>query len=675
MYNNKQADQERIEELKEVLNQHAYNYYVLDQPQISDQEYDVLYHELENLEKAHPEFVTADSPTQRVGDQLNDSFTKVAHAEPMYSLSNAFNDAELINFMNRVSQMLEEEVEFMVECKIDGLAIALTYENGQFTRGATRGNGTIGEEITQNLKTIRSLPLKLNQAVTAEVRGEAYMPKEVFKYLNEEREDQGLVAFANPRNAAAGGLRQINPQEVSKRQLNIFLYSAVINEEFPIKSQEQLFEKFTELGLRTNPLRKLCKSQEEVLDFVHQIEEGRHDLAYEIDGAVIKVNRVDQQERLGFTVKAPRWAIAYKFKAEMAQTQLIDVEWTVGRTGVVTPTAVMNPVSIAGSTVQRASLHNVDLIKNLDVRIGDTVNIHKAGDIIPEILSVDLDLRPDDAQVLEIPQQCPQCESNLYRLDGEVALRCLNPLCPAQKLAKLTHFSSRDAMNISGLGEKMVEKLIQEGLVNKPTDLYELTINELLTLDNVKEKTATNLLNAIESSKENSLERLLFGLGIRHVGAKAAKQISEYFGDIYRISQAQAEEMAQIEGIGQMISQSVVEYFETEAVTTLIEEFNRLGVNLTYKNSNPSIQNLENQYFNERTIVLTGSLSQLTRKEAQELLENLGANVTSSVSKNTDLLIAGEAAGSKLTKAQTLGVDIMDESQFIEKLKESGIYE
>src|SRR5699024_3571677 len=394
---------ERLEQLKSELNLHAYNYYVLDKPNITDAEYDQMYNELENLEKAHPEWITSDSPTQRIGDQLLEGFTKVEHAEAMYSLGNAFNEEEVGAFIQRVQNQTEQEVEFMVECKIDGLAIALTYENGTFVRGATRGDGTVGEDITTNLRTIRSLPLKLKEPVSVEVRGEAYMPKDVFKQLNDEREETGEVPFANPRNAAAGGLRQIDPKAVSKRRLNMFLYSALYNDDFDVESQAELFEQLQFLGFRTNPLRKLCKNQTEVMDFIHQIEEERHDLPYEIDGIVIKVNDVALQQQLGYTVKAPRWAIAYKFKADIAETKLNEVEGTVGRTGVVTPTAVMDPVQLAGSTVQRASLHNVDLIEALDVRIGDTVEIHKAGDIIPEIVSFVMSQRPEDSQPLPIP--------------------------------------------------------------------------------------------------------------------------------------------------------------------------------------------------------------------------------------------------------------------------------
>lgn len=662
---------ERLEQLKSELNHHAYNYYVLDKPNITDAEYDQMYNELENLEKAHPEWITSDSPTQRIGDQLLEGFTKVEHAEAMYSLGNAFNEEEVGAFIQRVQNQTEQEVEFMVECKIDGLAIALTYENGTFVRGATRGDGTVGEDITTNLRTIRSLPLKLKDPVSVEVRGEAYMPKDVFKQLNDEREETGEVPFANPRNAAAGGLRQIDPKAVSKRRLNMFLYSALYNDDFDVESQAELFEQLQFLGFRTNPLRKLCKNQTEVMDFIHQLEEERHDLPYEIDGIVIKVNDVALQQQLGYTVKAPRWAIAYKFKADIAETKLNEVEWTVGRTGVVTPTAVMDPVQLAGSTVQRASLHNVDLIEALDVRIGDTVEIHKAGDIIPEIVSVVMSQRPEDSQPLPIPTTCPRCDAELVRLNEEVALRCVNPLCPAQKLAKMIHFSSRNAMNITGLGDKIMEHLINQALVSDPSDLYTLEQEDFLTLPNTKEKSATKYHNAIEKSKSNSLERLLFGLGIRHVGSKAARLISEKFRKIEAIQKASTEDIETIDGIGPMISQAIVEYFDMDESNELIQRLQEAGVNTDYLGVVPEEIDLKDNFFANQTVVLTGSMETLTRGEAKKRLENLGAKVTGSVSKNTNYLVAGEAAGSKLTKAQELGIAIMNEETFLEKLKES----
>ena len=501
-----EALRHRLEDLKQTLNEYAYQYYVLDKPTVADSDYDRLYHELEAIEQQHPEWITSDSPTQRVGDQLLEGFDKVTHSEVMYSLGNAFNHADVDAFIDRVTKQAgREHVQFMCECKIDGLAVALTYENGQFVRGATRGNGVIGENITTNLKTIKSIPLRLRQSVSAEVRGEVYMPKQSFVALNEERDELGLEPFANPRNAAAGGLRQINPKAVAKRNLNVFLYGAVYTEDFMPESQAELFTQLEEIGLRTNPLRQLCSTKEEVKHYIETISQQRHDLPYEIDGVVIKVNDVNLQQELGFTVKAPRWAIAYKFPAQVETTIVRDVEWTVGRTGVVTPTAVMDPIALAGTTVRRATLHNVDFINALDVRLEDHVTVHKAGDIIPEVTSVLVEERTEKSEPLPIPTHCPECEAELVRAEGEVALRCINPLCPAQKLAQLTHFVSRNAMNISGLGVKVIEQLLQKELVKDPADLYYLAEDDFLQLANTKEKSAQKYYAAIQSSKDNSL--------------------------------------------------------------------------------------------------------------------------------------------------------------------------
>lgn len=665
----------QLEELKKELNNHAYKYYVLDQPEISDAQYDKLYKELEEIEQAHPEWITSDSPSQRIGDQLLEGFSKVDHAEPMYSLSNAFNEADVRAFMERVDNLTEGPIEYMAECKIDGLAIALTYENGQFLKGATRGDGTTGEDISNNLRTIKSVPLRLREDLSFEVRGEAYMPKEVFLQLNQKREEAGLEPFANPRNAAAGGLRQIDPKAVSERKLNVFMYGAVYTDQFQAPSQADLFDQLQRAGLRTNPLRKLCQTADEVMEFIQEINQTRHDLPYEIDGVVIKVNSVQQQRELGYTVKAPRWAIAYKFEAEVSETTVRQVEWTVGRTGVVTPTAIMDPVSLAGSIVQRATLHNIDQIESLDVRINDKVLLHKAGDIIPEIIEVLVDHRPEDSQPLTIPQTCPDCDSPLERLNEEVALRCINPLCPAQKLAKLTHFTSRNAMNISGLGEKVIEKLIQADLIQNPADLFYLSHEDFLQLDNVKEKSANNYIEALERAKDNSLEKLLFGLGIRHVGAKAAQQLAEAFPTIDKIQTGQAQDFERVEGIGQMISQSLEDYFQLEESHHLIQRLQAAGVNTDYLGvSQAELAQAGDNDFTGKRVVLTGTMEAMTRNEAKERLTALGANVTGSVSKKTDLLVAGAEAGSKLTKAESLGIEILDEARFLEKLKESESY-
>lgn len=661
-----EALRHRLEDLKQTLNEYAYQYYVLDKPTVADSDYDRLYHELEAIEQQHPEWITSDSPTQRVGDQLLEGFDKVTHSEAMYSLGNAFNHADVDAFIDRVTKQAgREHVQFMCECKIDGLAVALTYENGQFVRGATRGNGVIGENITTNLKTIKSIPLRLRQSVSAEVRGEVYMPKQSFVALNEERDELGLEPFANPRNAAAGGLRQINPKAVAKRNLNVFLYGAVYTEDFMPESQAELFTQLEEIGLRTNPLRQLCSTKEEVKHYIETISQQRHDLPYEIDGVVIKVNDVNLQQELGFTVKAPRWAIAYKFPAQVETTIVRDVEWTVGRTGVVTPTAVMDPIALAGTTVRRATLHNVDFINALDVRLEDHVTVHKAGDIIPEVTSVLVEERTEKSEPLPIPTHCPECEAELVRAEGEVALRCINPLCPAQKLAQLTHFVSRNAMNISGLGVKVIEQLLQKELVKDPADLYYLAEDDFLQLANTKEKSAQKYYAAIQSSKDNSLEQLLFGLGIRHVGAKAAQLLAQKFETLAAIQSATAEEIELIDGIGEMISQSILSYFSQTEHNLLIERLVGAGVNTMYQGVSIEDQTESDSFWNGKTVVLTGTMETLGRSEAKKMIEALGAKVTGSVSKKTDILVAGEAAGSKLNKAQELGIQIMDEAEFL----------
>lgn len=661
-----EALRHRLEDLKQTLNEYAYQYYVLDKPTVADSDYDRLYHELEAIEQQHPEWITSDSPTQRVGDQLLEGFDKVTHSEAMYSLGNAFNYADVDAFIDRVTKQAgREHVQFMCECKIDGLAVALTYENGQFVRGATRGNGVIGENITTNLKTIKSIPLRLRQSVSAEVRGEVYMPKQSFVALNEERDELGLEPFANPRNAAAGGLRQINPKAVAKRNLNVFLYGAVYTEDFMPESQAELFTQLEEIGLRTNPLRQLCSTKEEVKHYIETISQQRHDLPYEIDGVVIKVNDVNLQQELGFTVKAPRWAIAYKFPAQVETTIVRDVEWTVGRTGVVTPTAVMDPIALAGTTVRRATLHNVDFINALDVRLEDHVTVHKAGDIIPEVTSVLVEERTEKSEPLPIPTHCPECEAELVRAEGEVALRCINPLCPAQKLAQLTHFVSRNAMNISGLGVKVIEQLLQKELVKDPADLYYLAEDDFLQLANTKEKSAQKYYAAIQSSKDNSLEQLLFGLGIRHVGAKAAQLLAQKFETLAAIQSATAEEIELIDGIGEMISQSILSYFSQTEHNLLIERLVAAGVNTMYQGVSIEDQTESDSFWNGKTVVLTGTMETLGRSEAKKMIEALGAKVTGSVSKKTDVLVAGEAAGSKLNKAQELGIQIMDEAEFL----------
>ena len=660
--------QQRIEELKEQLNRWSHEYYVEDKPTATDAEYDKAYHELVALEVEHPEFVTADSPTQRVGGEVLDQFQKVTHTNPMLSLSNAFSKEDLEEFDARLRKLTNRAIEYVCELKIDGLSIALTYQNGKLVLGATRGDGTTGEDVTGNVRTIKSVPLSLKEPWNIEVRGECYMPKKSFVALNESREEEGLEVFANPRNAAAGSLRQLDPKIAAKRNLSVFLYSSPSVEELNVSTQEELLEKMAEIGFVTNSERLKCQTIDEVWNYIETIASKRPDLPYEIDGMVIKVNDFATQEEIGFTVKAPRWAIAYKFPAEEAQTVVRDIEWTVGRTGVVTPTAVMDPVQLAGTTVRRASLHNIDLIKERDIRLEDTVVIHKAGDIIPEVTRVILEKRPETSQPYEFPTTCPVCHEKLEHLEEEVAIRCLNPKCPAQLTEGLSHFVSRNAMNMSGIGPRVIKQLFEEGLVMDVADLYQLTLDQLLALDKVQQKSAENILEAIEKSKENSLERLLTGLGIRHVGTKAAKELAQHFKTMTALQEASIEQLLEIDGLGDIIAYSVKTYFEQPSVQELIQELQDSGVNMTYLGVTKDDSAASGHVLSGKTVVLTGTLEQLTRQDAKEKLESLGAKVTGSVSKKTDVVIAGHSAGSKLTKANDLGIEVWSEQQFLDSL-------
>lgn len=660
--------QQRIEQLKEQLNRWSHEYYVEDKPTATDAEYDKAYHELLALEKEHPEFVTADSPTQRVGGEVLEQFQKVTHTNPMLSLSNAFSKEDLEEFDARLRKLTNRAIEYVCELKIDGLSIALTYQNGRLQLGATRGDGTTGEDVTGNVRTIKSVPLSLKEPWNVEVRGECYMPKKSFVALNESREEEGLEVFANPRNAAAGSLRQLDPKIAAKRNLSVFLYSSPSVEELGVSTQEELLEKMAEMGFVTNPERLKCQTIDEVWNYIETIGEKRQELPYEIDGMVIKVNDFVAQEEIGYTVKAPRWAIAYKFPAEEAQTVVRDVEWTVGRTGVVTPTAVMNPVQLAGTTVRRASLHNIDLMKERDIRLEDTVVIHKAGDIIPEVTRVILEKRPATSQPYEFPTTCPVCHEKLEHLEDEVAIRCLNPKCPAQLTEGMSHFVSRNAMNMSGIGPSIIKQLFEEGLVLDVADLYKLTLDQLLALDKIQQKSAENILEAIEQSKANSLERLLTGLGIRHVGTKAAKELAQHFGNMKALQEASIEQLLEIDGLGDIIAYSVKTYFEQPSVQELIQELQDRGVNMSYLGKTKADSEASGHILSGKTVVLTGTLEQLTRQDAKEKLESLGAKVTGSVSKKTDVVIAGHSAGSKLDKANVLGIEVWSEQQFLDSL-------
>lgn len=645
---------ERMNELVALLNRYATEYYTSDNPSVSDSEYDRLYRELVELEAAYPDQVLADSPTHRVGGKVLDGFEKYSHQYPLYSLQDAFSREELEAFDARVRKELAHPT-YICELKIDGLSISLTYEKGIFVVGATRGDGSIGENITENLKRVKDIPLTLPEELDITVRGECYMPRASFDQVNQARQENGEPEFANPRNAAAGTLRQLDTAVVAKRNLATFLYQ----EASPSTrdSQEKVLKHLEQLGFVVNPKRILAESIDEIWEFIQEVGQEREKLPYDIDGVVIKVNDLAGQEELGFTVKAPKWAVAYKFPAEEKEAQLLSVDWTVGRTGVVTPTANLTPVQLAGTTVSRATLHNVDYIAEKDIRKDDTVIVYKAGDIIPAVLRVVESKRVSEER-LDIPTNCPSCDSQLLHFEDEVALRCINPRCPAQIMEGLIHFASRDAMNITGLGPSIVEKLFAANLVKDVADIYRLKEEDFLLLEGVKEKSASKLYQAIQASKENSAEKLLFGLGIRHVGSKASQLLLQYFHSIENLAQADPEEVASIESLGSVIAQSLQTYFATEGSKILLDELKEAGVNLGYKGQTV----VEDAALSGLTVVLTGKLERLTRSEAKSKLESLGAKVTGSVSKKTNLVVAGADAGSKLQKAQELGIEVRDEA-------------
>lgn len=663
-----QLAEKKVKDLHNLLNQYNYEYHVLDQPSVPDAEYDRLMRELIELEEQFPELKTEDSPTQRVGGEILDMFEKVEHQSQMLSLGNAFNEQDLRDFDRRVRQGAGENVSYVCELKIDGLAVSLRYEDGLFILGATRGDGSIGENITANLKTIRSIPLRLNENVTMEVRGEAFMPRRSFEKLNKAKEENGEEPFANPRNAAAGSLRQLDPRLAAKRNLDIFVYGIANAGNTGIVSHSEGLDFLDSLGFKTNKERKRCESIEEVIEYVQGWTDKRPDLSYDIDGIVIKVDSLEEQEQLGATAKSPRWAIAYKFPAEEVVTTLRDIELSVGRTGVVTPTALLEPVRVAGTTVQRASLHNEDLIREKDIKIGDQVVVKKAGDIIPEVVNVLADRRTGEEQDFNMPTHCPECESELVRLDGEVALRCINPKCPAQIREGLIHFVSRNAMNIDGLGEKVISQLFAENLIKDVADIYKLTYEQLIQLERMGEKSVNNLLQAIQNSKENSLEKLLFGLGIRHVGAKAAKTLAQEFSHMEELEKTSRDDLTAINEIGEKMADSIVSFFEQEEAHELIAELKAAGVNMAYNGPKPVSAESSDSFFAGKTVVLTGKLEIMSRNEAKDKIEALGGKVSGSVSKKTDVVIAGEEAGSKLTKAQELGIEVWNEERLVEEL-------
>lgn len=673
---------QRIEELRNVIAHHNKQYHVLDNPDISDAEYDLLMRELQSLEQQFPDLVTPDSPTQRVGDTPSDSFVKVTHEIPMLSLGNAFSPEDMREFDRRVRVSVTGEVRYVCELKIDGLAVSLRYENGLFVRGATRGDGETGEDITTNIRTIRSVPLKLRDVVRLEARGEAYMPKKAFARLNAVRQENGEQLFANPRNVAAGSLRQLDPKMAASRGLSVFVYSLADAGGATVTSHSESLQWMDSLGLPVNPTLAVFDNITDVIAYIETWGEQRHGLPYATDGMVIKVDDLAMQKQLGFTAKSPRWAIAYKYAAEQAETVLREIILSVGRTGAVTPTAVFDPVSLAGTTVSRASLHNEDLIREKDIRVGDTIVVQKAGDIIPEVVRSLPELRNGNEIEFHMPVHCPQCKEPLHRLPEEVAWRCVNSACPALIRESMIHFVSRDAMNIDGLGEQWIALLLSHGLIQDVADLYGLTKEQLMGLERMGEKLASNLLEAIEQSKGNSLERLVFGLGIRLVGEKAAKTLAKTFGELDSLMDADIDTLKAIREIGPKMAESVLTYFQSQSAIRLIERLKEYGVNTDYLGARPGVTEegdlAEALPFAGKTFVLTGTLTQLERKQASTLIESMGGSVTGSVSKNTDVVVAGEKAGSKLEKAQALQaaghpIEVLDEAAFLTLLRDLGI--
>lgn len=662
---NKKEAEIRIKELKDILNKSGYEYYVLDNPTMSDFEYDRLMQELIKLEGEFPEFATADSPTQRVGGEVADGFAEVVHTVQMQSLADVFSKNELYEFDSRVRAALgDESVEYVTEMKIDGLSVSLEYENGLFTRGSTRGNGFVGEDITQNLKTIPGIPLKLNEPLPfIEVRGEVYMPEKSFLRLNEQREASGEPVFANPRNAAAGSLRQLDSRIAAERKLDIFVFNLQRIEGKELSSHSQSIEYLASLGFKVIPERDVYTNIDDAYKEVLRIGESRGELAFDIDGAVVKVNSFAQREFLGSTSKTPKWAAAYKFPAEQKQTELLDIILQVGRTGAVTPNAVLKPVRIAGSTVSRATLHNIDNIKDKDIRIGDTVIIEKAGDIIPAVVGVVKEKRPANSAPFEMPKVCPICGEPLVREEGEAAVRCVNPNCSAQQLRAVIHFVSKAAMNIDGLGASIVEQLLDKKLINDCSDIYYLNFDNVISLDGFAEKSANNLIAAISESKKSGLDRVLFGLGIRMIGSRAAQILAAHFGNIDPLMSASVDELSSISEIGTKMAQSIVEYFKQDKSLYIIERLRAAGVDLTYTSTQ------KGNNFDGKTFVLTGTLPTLKRSDAKKLIESYGGKVSGSVSKNTDFVVAGEEAGSKLDKALSLGIKVLSEAELTEMLK------
>ena len=657
--------QEEISKLVSLLNKYSYDYYVEDNPQISDTEYDTLYKQLEKLEENHPEYILENSPTQRVGDRVLDEFEKITHKVPMLSLSNTFSTEDLRDFDARISKLVpDHSVEYICELKIDGLAISIKYEDGRLVSAATRGDGSVGEDVTENIKTIFSIPKVLKDNRTFEVRGEVYLPRKSFELLNSERESNNEVLFANPRNAAAGSLRQLDSKITAKRRLSAFIYSIVGDDS--IVSQENALNTAKEYNLPVNPNFKLCKNIDEVIDYINYWTEHKKNLPYDIDGIVIKVNSYSTQEEVGYTQKSPRWATAYKFPEEELATKLLDVELSVGRTGIITPVAILDPIVISGSTVSKASLHNKDIIEELDIHIGDMVVVKKAGEIIPKVVRVVRELRTEGSTKYAMPNTCPSCGQQTYTKENNPFTRCKNPDCPDQNIRRIIHFASRDALNIEGLGDKVVTTLYEKGIIAHTIDLFSLEREKLISLDRMGEKSVDNLLNAIENSKQNSLDKVIFALGILNVGKKAGKILAEKYLNLTNLMNATLDELVNLDDVGQITAESILDYLSDENNIKFINDLIKVGMNPQYEVQEVNTDNI----FAGKTVVLTGKLVELTRNEAKEYLEKYGAKVTGSVTSKTDLVIAGEKAGSKLAKAEQLGIRVINEEEFANMVRE-----
>ena len=657
--------QEEISKLVSLLNKYSYDYYVEDNPQISDTEYDTLYKQLEKLEENHPEYILENSPTQRVGDRVLDEFEKITHKVPMLSLSNTFSTEDLRDFDARISKLVpDHSVEYICELKIDGLAISIKYEDGRLVSAATRGDGSVGEDVTENIKTIFSIPKVLKDNRTFEVRGEVYLPRKSFELLNSERESNNEVLFANPRNAAAGSLRQLDSKITAKRRLSAFIYSIVGNDS--IVSQENALNTAKEYGLPVNPNFKLCKNIDEVIEYISYWTEHKKDLPYDIDGIVIKVNSYSTQEEVGYTQKSPRWATAYKFPEEELATKLLDVELSVGRTGIITPVAILDPIVISGSTVSKASLHNKDIIEELDIHIGDMVVVKKAGEIIPKVVRVVRELRTEGSTKYTMPNTCPSCGQQTYIKENDPFTRCKNPDCPDQNIRRIIHFASREALNIEGLGDKVVTTLYEKGIIAHTIDLFSLERDKLIALDRMGEKSVDNLLNAIENSKQSSLDKVIFALGILNVGKKAGKILAEKYLNLSNLMNATLDELVNLDDVGQITAESILDYLSDENNIKFINDLIEVGMNPQYEVQEVNTDNI----FAGKTVVLTGKLVELTRNEAKEYLEKYGAKVTGSVTSKTDLVIAGDKAGSKLAKAEQLGIKVINEEEFANMVRE-----